>query len=106
MEVCRLKFIDSYNFLDCAQAKMPTSFRLSELKKECVPHLSIWNRTNITWKPIWLLNFTIQTTYRLLIAKLSALHTTKIATKPSISAKCFWITLYPVWIFYIVAVTN
>jgi hypothetical protein len=38
MEVCGLKFIDSYNFLPCALAKMPAAFGLTELKKGYFPH--------------------------------------------------------------------
>jgi hypothetical protein len=38
LEVCGLKFIDSYNFLPCALAKMPAAFGLSELKKGYFPH--------------------------------------------------------------------
>jgi hypothetical protein len=37
MKVCGLNFIDPYNFLLCALAKMPAAFRLSELKKD-TPH--------------------------------------------------------------------
>jgi hypothetical protein len=38
MEVCGLKFIDSYNFLPCALAKIPAAFGLTELKKGYFPH--------------------------------------------------------------------
>jgi hypothetical protein len=38
LEVCGLKFIDSYNFLSCALAKLPAAFGLSELKKGHFPH--------------------------------------------------------------------
>jgi hypothetical protein len=38
MEVCGLRFIDSYNFLPCALAKMPVAFGLTELKKGYFPH--------------------------------------------------------------------
>jgi hypothetical protein len=38
LEVCGIKFIDSYNFLPCALAKMPAAFGLSELKKGYFPY--------------------------------------------------------------------
>jgi hypothetical protein len=38
LEVCDIKFIDSYNFLPFALAKMPSAFGLSELKKGYFPH--------------------------------------------------------------------
>jgi hypothetical protein len=38
MEVCGIKFINSYNFLPCALAKLPAAFGLTELKKGYFPH--------------------------------------------------------------------
>jgi hypothetical protein len=38
LEVCGIKFIDSYNFLPFALAKMPATFGLTELKKGYLPH--------------------------------------------------------------------
>ncbi|XP_062574745.1 uncharacterized protein LOC134236588 [Saccostrea cucullata] len=38
MEICGLKFIDSYSFLTFPLAKMPSAFGLNELKKGYFPH--------------------------------------------------------------------
>jgi hypothetical protein len=38
LEVARIKFIDSYNFLPFLLAKMPSAFGLTELKKGYFPH--------------------------------------------------------------------
>ncbi|XP_062614172.1 uncharacterized protein LOC134275908 [Saccostrea cucullata] len=38
MEICGLKFIDSYNFLPFTLAKMPSAFGFDELKKGYFPH--------------------------------------------------------------------
>jgi hypothetical protein len=38
LEVCGIKFIDLYNFLPCALAKMHAAFGLTELKKGYFPH--------------------------------------------------------------------
>ncbi|XP_061196432.1 uncharacterized protein LOC133204707 [Saccostrea echinata] len=38
MQICGLKFIDSYNFLPFALSKMPSAFGFTELKKGYFPH--------------------------------------------------------------------
>jgi hypothetical protein len=38
LEVCGIKFIDSYKFLPFALSKMPAAFGLTELKKGYFPH--------------------------------------------------------------------
>jgi hypothetical protein len=49
LEVAGIKFIDSFNFLPFALAKMPAAFGLTELKKKATsPISSIRQRTRIT----------------------------------------------------------
>jgi hypothetical protein len=38
LEICGIKFINSYNSLTCALAKLPAAFGLTELKKGYFPH--------------------------------------------------------------------
>jgi hypothetical protein len=104
LDVCGIKFIDSYNFLPSALAKMPVAFGLSELKKGYFPHFFNTAENQHYMGPYPDPQYS--TTCPLPTGKRSSPGATNRKKKTFDLQNFFWITIFQIWIFYAVTVPN